>query len=214
MPESAAGGRPSRELAARGNAAATRDRIVAAAAKLFYRKGIGSVSVDAVAETAGVTKRTLYNHFRSKDDLAAAYLETRDQPNLAQFKSWFEAAEGDISRRIRRVFEELAKAAGGRSWKGCGFLRTAAELVTMPGHPAVKAARLHKRHVEDWLTSVISAERPHEEAGMLARQVQLLMDGAFAAALLHRDPAYMLAAGDAAYALLGGGDRPTAKPRS
>ncbi len=59
----------------------TRERIISAAAKLFYNEGIRSVSVDAVAEEAGVTKRTLYYHFASKDDLIGAYLEARDQPN-------------------------------------------------------------------------------------------------------------------------------------
>ncbi len=49
----------------------TRERIVAAATKLFYDEGIRSVGVDAVAAKAGVTKRTLYYIFRSKDDLAS-----------------------------------------------------------------------------------------------------------------------------------------------
>ena len=52
----------------------TRERIIAAASKLFYSDGIRGVSVDAVAAKAGLTKRTLYYHFRSKDDLVAAYL--------------------------------------------------------------------------------------------------------------------------------------------
>lgn len=60
----------------------THERIIAAAAKLFYNEGVRAVSVDAVAERADVTKRTLYYHFDSKDELIAAYLETRDQPNL------------------------------------------------------------------------------------------------------------------------------------
>ena len=64
---------------------ATRARIVDAAVGLFYGEGVRSVSVDAVAEKAGVTKRTLYYHFKSKDDLVAAYLEARDQPTLALY---------------------------------------------------------------------------------------------------------------------------------
>ena len=50
----------------------TRKRIIEAASKLFYGEGIRAVSVDAVAEKAGVTKRTLYYHFESKDELVAA----------------------------------------------------------------------------------------------------------------------------------------------
>ncbi|TGV79729.1 TetR/AcrR family transcriptional regulator, partial [Mesorhizobium sp. M00.F.Ca.ET.149.01.1.1] len=62
----------------------TRKRLVDAATRLFYAEGIGRVSVDAVAEKAGLTKRTLYYHFKSKDDLIAAYLDARDQPNREQ----------------------------------------------------------------------------------------------------------------------------------
>ena len=67
----------------------TRERILEAANRLFYGEGIRSVSVDAVAEKAGVTKRTLYYHFRSKDELVAAYLASRDQPSLARLVEWF-----------------------------------------------------------------------------------------------------------------------------
>src|SRR5678816_3428725 len=65
----------------------TRARIVQAASALFYNEGIRRVSVDEVAAKAGLTKRTLYYHFKSKDDLVAAYLAARDQPNLALFRN-------------------------------------------------------------------------------------------------------------------------------
>ncbi|RWF69834.1 TetR/AcrR family transcriptional regulator, partial [Mesorhizobium sp.] len=78
----------------------TRKRLVDAAAKLFYAEGIGRVSVDAVAEKAGLTKRTLYYHFKSKDELITAYLDSRDQPNLKQMAGWFEAAEGGADKKV------------------------------------------------------------------------------------------------------------------
>src|SRR6201992_1825488 len=105
----------------------TSDRIIAAASKLFYSEGIRAVSVDAVADKAGVTKRTLYYHFRSKDDLVAAYLAARDQPNLALFKRWFDEADGTLPDKIAAIFRNLARSARHQKWKGCGFLRTSAE---------------------------------------------------------------------------------------
>lgn len=60
----------------------TRERIVAAANRLFYREGIRAVSVDAVAEEAGITKRSLYYHFKIKDELIEAYLCYLDHPNI------------------------------------------------------------------------------------------------------------------------------------
>ena len=180
----------------------TRERIVSAASKLFYSEGIRAVSVDAVAEKAGITKRTLYYHFDSKDDLIAAYLEERDQPNLALFKRWFSETEGDTADKVRGIFFNLAIAARHPRWKGCGFLRTSAELANMPGHPAMKIGAAHKRRVEDWLNSTFEAADLGVQARMLARQTILLLDGSFAVVLLHRDPSYMETAGEAAHALI------------
>ncbi|MTJ80782.1 MAG: TetR/AcrR family transcriptional regulator [Telmatospirillum sp.] len=182
----------------------TRDRIVKAAGKLFQAEGIRAVSVDAVAEKAGITKRTLYYHFRSKDDLIAACLETRDQPNLTLFKRWFDEADGDVANRVRAIFLNLARAARHPKWKGCGFLRTSVELVNLPGHPAIVIGRAHKRRVENWLCSIFETFRAPDDARQLARQIILLLDGSFAVVLLHRDPSYMESAGDAAAALITG----------
>ncbi|MBB4577437.1 AcrR family transcriptional regulator [Rhizobium lentis] len=180
----------------------TRERIISAAAKLFYNEGIRSVSVDAVAEKAGVTKRTLYYHFASKDDLIGAYLEARDQPNLALFQRWFAETEGNPADKVQGIFRNLASSARHSKWKGCGFLRTAAELANMPGHPAMKIGTAHKKKVEDWLRVMFEAAGIGTGAPQLARQIVLLLDGSFALVLLHRDPAYIEAAGDAARSLI------------
>ncbi|UVK37607.1 TetR/AcrR family transcriptional regulator [Mesorhizobium sp. AR10] len=179
----------------------TRKRIVDAATKLFYAEGIGRVSVDAVAEKAGLTKRTLYYHFKSKDDLIAAYLDGRDQPNLKQMAGWFDAAEGGADRKVEAIFTNLARVARHPRWKGCGFLRTAAELAAMPGHPAVRAGSRHKAKFETWLVAELLG-RGIGEPQILAREIVLLMDGAFSIMLIHRNPDYIEAAGHAAATLV------------
>ncbi|WP_282610507.1 TetR/AcrR family transcriptional regulator [Pelagibius sp. Alg239-R121] len=184
------------------DASVTKNRILDAANHLFYGEGIRAVSVDAIAERAGLTKRTLYYHFKSKDELITAYLESRDQPNLKLFAKWFNAADGTLADKIQAIFLNLAKSARHPKWKGCGFLRTAAELANMPGHPAVKVGAAHKRKFEAWLMEVID-EAGCGNAELLARQIVLLMDGAFSSMLVHRDPAYVEAAGEAAAALVG-----------
>ena len=181
--------------------ATTRERIIAAASKLFYGQGIRNVGMDLIAEKAGVTKRTLYYHFRSKDDLVAAYLDARDQPNLAQFQRWFAETEGDLAEKTRGIFVNLAKSARHPKWLGCGFLRTTAELANMPGHPAIKVGAAHKKKFEQWM------QEQAEAAGIangapLARQIMVLLDGSFAVSLLHRDPSYMESAGEAARSLV------------
>ena len=180
---------------------ATRERIVTAAARLFYAEGIGRVSMDAVAAKAGLTKRTLYYHFTSKDDLIAATLAMRDQPSLLLYERWFDAAEGGLADKVRGIFVNLAKTARHSKWKGCGFLRTTAELAHMPGHPAIKVGAAHKKKFESWMRALFEAEGIGHGLE-LARQVTLLIDGAFAVTLLHRDPSYMESAGDAAASLV------------
>ena len=181
----------------------TRDQILDAANRLFYAEGVRAVSVDAVAEQARITKKTLYYHFRSKDDLIAAYLESRDQPNLAAFKRWFDGAEGGLADRVAAIFAGLSKASRHPKWRGCGFLRTIAELAAAPGHPAVRVGAAHKKKFEAWLAEEIGAALGDPaRSATLARHVVLLMDGAFSAMLTHRDPAYVDEAGHAARLLV------------
>jgi AcrR family transcriptional regulator len=184
----------------------TRERIVAAASRLFYNDGIGRVSVDAIAEAAGITKRSLYYHFKSKDDLVTAYLDYRDLPNLQAFQRWYEEAEGSTADRIAAIFDRLETAAKHPKWKGCGFLRTASELINMPGHPALKRGVAHKKRIESWFAECLSAEGIADAQGV-ALQLRILLDGAFAVVTLDRDPGYMSAAGRAARVLVGTASR-------
>lgn len=179
----------------------TREKIVAAANRLFYREGIRAVSVDAIAAEAGITKRSLYYHFRSKDDLVDAYLAYRDQPSLSAFRQWFERSQGSIADRIACLFENLARKAASPKWQGCGFLRTSVELVNLPGHPAIVTGIAHKKRLEAWLESVL-ADAGIPEPAPLARQIRILIDGCFAVVMLHRDPSYMQDAAHAARSLV------------
>jgi AcrR family transcriptional regulator len=179
----------------------TRERIIAAATKLFYSEGLRATSVDAVAEKAGVTKKTLYYHFRTKDELIAAYLASRDQPTLAYYARWFAESDGSTADKVRGLFRSFGKEADTANWRGCGFLRTIAELANTPGHPAIKAGAAHKKKFEAWLTDVLKRDGVGE-ADKLARQVVILLDGAATVMLIHRDVAYVEAAGATAASLI------------
>ena len=80
----------------------TRERILQAAYELFYAKGFARVGVDAVAEKAGLTKRTLYYHFTSKDDLLAAVLEHRGELALERIRRWAAGLKGVFASAGRR----------------------------------------------------------------------------------------------------------------
>ena len=181
-------------------ASLTRRQIVEAADQLFYSEGLAAVSMDRIAERAGVTKKTLYYHFRSKDELMGAYLDTRHGRVMDRYQGWA-GTSGDASERIARMFRCLAQSTRERDWRGCGFLRAACELADRPGHPAALAARRHKAAFEQWLRELLEAEG-RADAPHLARSLMVLLDGAIVQALIHRDAAYPQAAAEVAALLL------------
>ncbi len=145
----------------------------------------------------------MYYHFRSKDDLIAAYLAARDEPTIVIVMGWMDAAKGSLADKLEAVFAQLARLGRHPKWRGCAFLRTAAELVTTPGHPALKAGAAHKKKLEAEFASRF-AQAGLADPEMRARQVMLLFDGAFSAMLTHRDASYAEAAGQAAMDLVRG----------
>lgn len=179
-----------------------RARILKSSHALFYRRGIGAVSLDAIAEHAGVTKKTIYYHFKSKDDLVESYVISRDQPNMDFYESCFEGACGGLSERIRALFLEIGRQSKAPRWRGCGFLRASAELIDTPGHPALKAGARHKKRLEAWLAEKLADEFDKRTSDALARQISILLDGVFSVLLIHRDESYAEAAGSAAAALI------------
>jgi|SRR5215468_5446997 len=194
----------------------TRKQIVAAADELFYSQGLHAVSVDAIADKAGVTKKTFYNHFKSKDDLIGSYLEARDRPTIDRFKEWA-GNEGSVADRMVRFFSKLASASQGPRWNGCGFMRATAEFANMQGHPAITTARVHKARCEQWLLNMVT-EEGHADAETIARALMVLIDGAVSQVLIHRDAKYATSAGFAARSLVSKGqlasDTPDGKNQS
>ncbi len=183
------------------NSQDTKLRILKAANRLFYSDGIRAVSVDAIAEKAGITKKTLYYHFKSKDDLVAEYLMSRDQPNLDAMRKWFDDVDGSVADKVYAIFDGVVRSSQHPKWRGCGFLRTAGELANMPGHPAIKAGAVHKKRFESWLADVF-LEYKLKNSSSLARQVVLLLDGSFAVMMVKHDSAYIEEAGLAAKQLI------------
>ncbi|TDC26956.1 TetR family transcriptional regulator [Streptomyces sp. 8K308] len=122
-------------------------RILAVASELFYRRGIHAVGVDTIAAESGVTKRTLYDRFGSKEGLLVAYLETRDQRWRDLITDRLDAAEGDPVRRALVPFEVLPEWLGD-SDRGCSFINAFAELPE-PEHPGRQVIVAEKKWLRD-----------------------------------------------------------------
>jgi len=179
----------------------TRSRIIDAAYRVFYRDGFYRAGVDAIAEAAQVTKRTLYYHFDSKDSLLAAVLADQNDLALTRIRRWADKASGEPVRIVGILFAELEAWAKQPGWTGTGFTRVAMELADMPGHPARLAASRHKAAVERWLIAQFTAKKVRKPA-VLARQVVLLIEGCQSLALIHGNVKYIKAAGETARLLI------------
>jgi AcrR family transcriptional regulator len=108
-------------------------KVLAAASTLFYARGIHAIGVDTIAEAAGVTKKTLYDRFGSKDRLVATYLGAREQRWRAFLAS--ELADVPVPDQPLAVFDASARWAATYSPRGCSFVNARAELPD-PAHPA------------------------------------------------------------------------------
>jgi len=179
----------------------TRRRILDAAYVQFYRKGFARVSVDEIAAAAKITKRTLYYHFESKDELLAAVLDAQHGLALATFRGWTDKLTGNANQIVDVMFTELAIWSAKPRWSGSGFTRLAMELADLPGHPARAAARTHKTMVEAHLAEVLRKVGV-PACKQRAREIYLLLEGATCLILIHGDRGYANAAAEAARKLL------------
>jgi AcrR family transcriptional regulator len=179
----------------------TRDEILASAYRLLYRGGFARVSMDDIARAAHVTKRTIYYHFDSKDALTAAVLEQQHEHALAQVRGWGASAETP-ALYLAALFAALEAWARRPRWLGSGFTRLSVELAHLPGHPARRAARRHKREVEDWVRGELDRLRAGH-ADELACRVLILIEGAMSLAVIHGDVGYIAVAGRIAVELAG-----------
>jgi AcrR family transcriptional regulator len=179
----------------------TRRRILNSAYELFYRKGFSRVGVDEIAALAGLTKRTLYYHFKSKDELLASVLDLHHELALARIRKYEDRYSGKADSFLTVLFSELAKWSTKPGWTGAGFTRLVMELADLPGHPARAVAHRHKAAVEQWYAELFAKARissPLERA----REVALLAEGATALILIHGDRSYADTAARAAKRLV------------
>lgn len=179
----------------------TRERILTAAHVAFFRQGFTRVKMSDIARAAGLTKRTLYHHYDSKDALLNAMLEHQHELSTETYARSFRETDGGPDAYVRRLFDDLETWAESAHFLGSGFTRLASELGDLRGHPAMRLAHRHKATLEALFSDGLES-RGIADADRLAREVWVLMEGAMILVLLHRDVGYVEVARDAALKLV------------
>jgi len=158
-----------------------RERIIAAGAKLFYDHGVNAVGVAQICDVANVSKRTLYKHFETKDDLVSATM-------VLLGDAWFDACTSsqasDPRERIIHVFKMVEPVAEKPDFYGCIFMNTSIELRGTKA-PAVEVVREFKTKLYDYFKQQASLMDISEPA-ILAEQLILLYDGCSAWIVMRR----------------------------
>jgi AcrR family transcriptional regulator len=169
-----------------------KERILATADRLFYLRGIRAIGVDTVAAEIGISKRTLYNHFPSKNALISAYLERRFvRPR---------ASDKPPAEQILATFDSLERRFSARDFRGCPFVNAVAEMGA-EDRGVRKIAIAFKESRRLWFRDLL-VRLGVTEPEALATQLALLVDGAIAQDLVRDDPAMARAAKEAAIVLL------------
>jgi AcrR family transcriptional regulator len=169
-----------------------KDRILETADRLFYLQGIRAVGVDTIAAEIGISKRTLYNHFPSKDALITAYLERRF---VAPRPS-----EKPPAEQILATFDSLERRFSAKDFRGCPFVNAVAELGS-EDRSVRRIAVAFKESRRLWFRDLLVLLDVADAEG-LATQLTLLVDGSIAQDLVRNDPAMARAAKQAATVLL------------
>ncbi|MBH1934454.1 TetR/AcrR family transcriptional regulator [Streptomyces sp. AV19] len=174
-------------------------RVLDAAERLFYGRGLQAVGMDTIRAASGVSLKRLYQVFSSKDSLVEAYLRRRDRRWRAALERF--AGQRPAGReRILAVFDWLHQWFQEPDFRGCAFVNSYGELGA--AHPGVAdAARAHKDAFRGYLAMLVAAAGAEEA---LTDQLVLLAEGAITTAAISGSPEPALHAREAARALLGG----------
>ncbi len=163
-----------------------RDELVQKALKVFYQNGFNATGMDKLVAKTGISKTSMYKHFRTKDDLIIAVLRLRDE----HFRNWLYRRMEELGEtpeeQLIAMFDALEEWFAEAGYKGCMFIKASSEFQDA-SHPIHKQSADHKRMLETHMIGLAEkAELANPE--VLARQLLLLKEGAIVTAHLgHTD---------------------------
>jgi AcrR family transcriptional regulator len=156
----------------------TRQRLIEAAGRRFYRDGFRSVGIDQILSDVGISKTAFYKHFESKEDLMLAALEYQNCWMQETFKSLIEERGGPTPLgQLQALLDVVEHIVESDEFQGCIFVNVAMEF-PLPHEPAHIAAAQSKQAIEDIVCS-LAVEAGALEPRFLAKELCLIMEGAY-----------------------------------
>ncbi len=162
-----------------------KQQLIDTALNLFYQHGVGNIGINEILKTSGIAKKTLYNHFKSKEDLVLAALQQRDN----DFIDWLDSIllNGNSEyEKVQSLFYNLTEWFHGRDltlgeFRGCLFINTSAQF-SQPDNAISQYCLLHKERVKKHIQSSINFTNED-----ILDWVCILKEGAITAAYVCHD---------------------------
>jgi AcrR family transcriptional regulator len=156
----------------------TKQRLIEAAGRRFYRDGFRSVGIDQVLADVGISKTAFYKHFECKEDLMLAALEDHDREMQEMFRTLVRERGGPSPLgQLRALLDVVEEIIASDDFQGCIFVNVAMEF-PLQHEPAHVAAARSKQAIED-LVYEIAVEAGANDARALAKELCLIMEGAY-----------------------------------
>lgn len=178
-----------------------RDRILATASELFYQEGTHNVGIDRIISESGVAKMSLYNHFKSKDALIAAWLQLRAENWRTSFQERVEALAIDPLDRLFAIFDVLTEWFEKPGFRGSAFINATVELVD-PEHPGYQVAIQHQQELAAYIFDLVTSAELNKPY-VLTQQLLVVIEGSIVLAMIQGNADAALHAKQVAAVILG-----------
>jgi AcrR family transcriptional regulator len=156
----------------------TRQRLIDAAVRRFYRDGFRSVGIDQVLADVGISKTAFYKHFDCKEDLMLAALDNQNRWIQGTLRTLVRERGGPTPLgQLRALFAVVEQVVESDDYQGCIFVNVAMEF-PLQHEPAHVAAAQNKKAIEDIVCEIATDAGASDPRG-LASELCLIMEGAY-----------------------------------
>jgi AcrR family transcriptional regulator len=156
----------------------TRQRLIDAAVRRFYRDGFRNVGIDQILADVGISKTAFYKHFECKEDLMLAALEAQNRWLQETFRAMVRERGGATPLgQLHALLDVVELIVQSDDFQGCIFVNAAMEF-PLAHEPAHVAAAQNKQAIED-IVCGIAVEAGAMDARALAKELCLIMEGAY-----------------------------------
>lgn len=167
----------------------SRQKLIEAACGILASQSFSSLSIDRITERAGLSRRTFFLHFASKDDLLTAVLQEVQSIRLAKLEHWSAEAHPGLTlpERIHRYFDSIIRETHEPGWRGSIFIRLSAEFAELRGHPIHQVVERTYRDMAAWFETEFRRDG-YPEPALRAEEMLVLLSGLLVRQLVAPSP--------------------------